>query len=70
LQGQLGREVLQELKGMATRVANKRSDEHERAEVWLSIRRLEESLEKSPDAGSIPGLWHRAIQATNAWRAR
>jgi hypothetical protein len=68
LQGRKGPGILEELKSIRDQVANKRSDEHERAEAWLSICRLEESLEKSPNAGNIDGLWHRAIQATNAWR--
>jgi len=68
LQGRKGQDVLEELKRVCNEVANKRNDEHERAEAWLSICRLAESLEKSPDAANINGLWHRAIQATNAWR--
>jgi hypothetical protein len=68
LQGKKGPEVRRALEDIRDRVANKRPDEHERAEAWLSICRLIERLDKSPDAADIPGLWHRAIQATNAWR--
>jgi hypothetical protein len=68
LQGRKDSGTLEELKSIRDQVANKRSDEHERAEAWLSVCRLVESLEKSADAGNIDGLWHRALQATNAWR--
>jgi hypothetical protein len=68
LQGRKDPGILEVLKSVRDQVANKRTDEHERAEAWLSISRLVESLEKSPDAGNIDGLWHRAIQATEAWR--
>jgi hypothetical protein len=68
LQNKTGPEVLRELKDICGQVANKRTDEHERAEAWLSICRLIERLEESPNAANIPGLWHRAIQAANAWR--
>lgn len=68
LQARTGSEALEQIKTIRDRVANKRTDEHERAEAWLSICRLVESLEKSPGAANVAGLWHRAIQATNAWR--
>lgn len=67
LQGKKSPDVLRELENIRGQVVNKRNDEHERAEAWLSICRLAERLEKVSDDPSIPGLWHRAIQATNAW---
>src|SRR5271168_265940 len=68
LQDTSGPNALRALEGIRDQVANKRPDEHERAEAWLSICRLIERLNESPGEASIPGLCHRAIQATNAWR--
>ncbi|MEZ5901669.1 MAG: hypothetical protein R3D51_19490 [Hyphomicrobiaceae bacterium] len=68
LQGKKGPEVLQRVKQIRDQVANKRTDEHERAAAWLAVCALAASLEETPDGGNLPGLWHRAIQATNAWR--
>jgi hypothetical protein len=48
LQGRKRPGILEELKSVRDQVANKRSDEHERAEAWLSICRLVESIETSP----------------------
>ena len=68
LQGKSSPEALRELESIREQVANKRSDEHERAEAWLSVCRLCDCLTNDPGDPALPGLWHRAIQATNAWR--
>ena len=68
LQDTTGPNVLRALEGIRYQVANKRPDEHERAEAWLSICRLIERLSETPEAAGIHGLWHSAIHATNAWR--
>jgi hypothetical protein len=68
LQEKTGPDVLKALEKIRGQVANKRTDEHLRAEAWLSICRLVEALAKSATAPQLPGLWHRAIQATNVWR--
>jgi hypothetical protein len=45
LQDKTGPNVIRELEDIRDQVANKRPDEHERAEAWLSICRLLERLE-------------------------
>ena len=68
LQSRPGPQVLRELEAIRDQVANERPDEHERAEAWLSICRLIDRLKAEHTTEDIPGLWHRALQATNAWR--
>lgn len=68
LQGRTDRKTLGELEAIRDQVVNKRLDEHERAEAWLSICHLVKRLDDCPDGEDVPGLWHRALQATNAWR--
>jgi hypothetical protein len=59
---------MRELDRMRDQVRKTRNDEHERAEAWLAVCALAETIEKKPGDATLPGLWHRTIQATNAWR--
>ena len=69
LQGQSGPEAVRDLERIRDEIANKSPSEHERAFAWRSVIALRRRIIEAPNDPGIPGLWHRAIQATNAWRA-
>jgi hypothetical protein len=68
LQGQSSPEAVRDLEKLRDEVANIRPSEHERAFAWRSVIVLRKRIVEAPNDPAIPGLWHRAIQATNAWR--
>jgi hypothetical protein len=67
LQGRTDAASLEEVKRVADRVANKRTDEHERAAAWLEVKALVMGIEKH-SRDTIPALYSNAIKALNGWR--
>ena len=68
LQGQSSPEAVRDLETLRDDIANKRPGEHERAFAWRSVIALRKRIVEAPNDPAIPGLWRRAIEATNAWR--
>ena len=68
LQGQSSLEAVRDLEMLRNDIANKHPGEHERAFAWRSVIALRKRIIEAPNDPAIPGLWRRAMQATNAWR--
>jgi hypothetical protein len=68
LQNKTDAATLKELRDIHERLRNTRTDEHKRTVAWEAIGVLIDRIEKTPRDPAIQGLWHRAIQAANAWR--
>ena len=49
------------------KVANDLPD-HNRADAWLAVCAIAETLEKRPTAPDIPALWEAAIVKMTTWR--
>jgi hypothetical protein len=60
--------AIKELLLLAHDVANRRVEEHARADAWLAVCRLGKTLEDDPKADT-GRLWDDAIAKTDAWRA-
>jgi hypothetical protein len=68
LQGQPSLKAVRDLEKIRDGIANNHPSELERASAWRSVIALRKRIVEAPNDPAIPGLWHRAIQATRAWR--
>lgn len=59
--------VLQEVRTLASRMANKRVDENLRADAWLAVCHLLAALDGKTKGANVPALWDDAIVKTTAW---
>jgi hypothetical protein len=59
--------VAQEIGTLASKMANKRVDEHRRADAWLAVCHLRDALDGTTKGANIAALWQDAIAETEAW---
>jgi hypothetical protein len=59
--------AITELASLSREVGNRRVEERDRAEAWLAVCLVWETLEKNPNSAAIPALWDHAITKMAAW---